>query len=73
MAVAAPTTEIALAGALDAARRSLIEPILVGPSREIRALAERMGRDIGKTQLVEAADEKKNPKKKKKKKIDLNP
>jgi phosphate acetyltransferase len=57
MAVAAPTTEIALAGALDAARRGLIEPILVGPSREIRALAERMGADIGKTALLDAADD----------------
>jgi phosphate acetyltransferase len=57
MAVAVPTTEVALAGALEAARRSLIEPILVGPSREIRALAERMGVDIGKTALVDAADD----------------
>ena len=35
----------------------LIEPILVGPSREIRALAERMAVDLGKTALVDAADD----------------
>jgi phosphate acetyltransferase len=57
MAVAAPTTEIALSGALEAARRGLIEPILVGPSREIRALAERMGADLGTWTIVDASDD----------------
>src|SRR5580700_4597945 len=57
MAVAAPTTEVALAGALEAARRHLIEPILVGSEREIGVLARRINLDLGATVIVDASDD----------------
>jgi phosphate acetyltransferase len=57
MAVAFPTTEVALAGALEAGRRRLIEPILVGPEREIGALARRINLDLGTTVIVDASDD----------------
>jgi hypothetical protein len=45
-AVAHPCDETSLAGAVDAARQGIIEPILVGPGRRIRKVAGEHGLDI---------------------------
>jgi phosphate acetyltransferase len=56
-AVAAPTSEVALTGAMDAAKQRLIEPILVGNAAEVRALAARLGLNLGDTAIVDAVDD----------------
>jgi phosphate acetyltransferase len=57
VAVVAPTTEVALSGALDAAREGLIEPLLVGPESTVRALAARLKLDLHGVSVIDAADE----------------
>ncbi len=52
-AVAHPCEETALAGALEAGRRGLITPILVGPVARIRELAARHRIDLGAVELVD--------------------
>jgi phosphate acetyltransferase len=56
-AVVAPTTDVALSGAMSAATAGLIEPILVGDHSVIRALAAKLGIDLTRVQLVDAADD----------------
>ncbi len=56
-AVVAPTTEVALSGALSAARENLIDPILVGPEAVIRALAGQLGADLSGARIVDAPDD----------------
>jgi len=51
-AVAHPCDRDSLLGALEAARRRLIVPILVGPPARIRAVAEAHGADIGGLRIV---------------------
>jgi phosphotransacetylase len=51
-AVAHPCDPDSLLGALEAARRELIVPVLVGPAGRIRALAESLGEDISPYRLV---------------------
>jgi phosphate acetyltransferase len=53
-AVAHPCDESSLTGAVDAAKKRLIVPILVGPSARIRAVAEKCGLDISGFELVDA-------------------
>jgi phosphate acetyltransferase len=53
-AVAHPCEETALAGAIEAAEKGLITPILVGPEAKIREIASRHGIDIGKARIVDA-------------------
>ncbi len=55
-AVAWPCDETSLAGAIDAAKNGLIVPILVGPTATIAELAKAKGIDLGKTEIVDAAD-----------------
>jgi len=57
MAVASPLTDVALAGALDAAKQGLIEPILVGSEREIRSLADRIEANLGTATIIDAAND----------------
>jgi phosphate acetyltransferase len=57
VAVASPTTDVALQGALSAAKAGLVEPILVGPERVIRTLAERLDVDLGAIPIVDAQDD----------------
>jgi phosphate acetyltransferase len=57
VAVVAPTTEVALLGATQAAEAGLVDPILVGPQRTMKLVAERAGVDIGRFQLVDASDD----------------
>ncbi|WP_242477867.1 bifunctional enoyl-CoA hydratase/phosphate acetyltransferase [Rubrivivax gelatinosus] len=52
-AVVYPGSEPALRGAVAAERAGLIEPVLVGPARQIRALAAVHGLDISRCRLVD--------------------
>ena len=52
-AVAHPCEATALAGAVEAAGKGLIVPILVGPSAKIKATAESAGIDIGGLEIVD--------------------
>src|SRR5262245_18927075 len=54
-AVVHPCEQSALAGAVDAARLGLIEPIYVGPRDRIVAIAERSGIDLGSAAIVDAS------------------
>ena len=56
-AVAHPCEETALAGAMEAAAKGLIVPILVGPSARIQEIAKKAGIDLGNTTIVEAPHE----------------
>jgi phosphate acetyltransferase len=56
-AVVAPTTEVALSGAIAAADAGLIEPILVGDDGALRPLALRLGLDLSNVRVVQAADD----------------
>jgi phosphotransacetylase len=53
-AVAHPCEETALAGALQAAAKRLIVPILVGPKAKIIEIAQQAGIDLGNTEIVDA-------------------
>jgi phosphotransacetylase len=52
-AVAHPCEETALAGALQAAAKRLIVPILVGPKAKIIEIAQQAGIDLGNTEIVD--------------------
>ena len=54
-AVAHPCDEGSLKGAVEAGRLGLITPILVGPAKRIREVAESGGIDLGNLQIVDAA------------------
>ena len=47
-----PCDADSLAGALDAARRGLIVPVLIGPEARIRRVAEEAGLDLGGAEIV---------------------
>jgi phosphotransacetylase len=53
-AVAHPCEQTALAGAIEAAEKRLIVPILVGPAGKIREIAATNGIDLGQTRIVDA-------------------
>jgi phosphotransacetylase len=53
-AVAHPCEESALAGAVEAGHKGLIEPILVGPVAKIQEIASKARIDLGRAQLVDA-------------------
>jgi phosphate acetyltransferase len=57
VAVAAPLSDVALAGAMDAAKARLIDPILVGPKLEIERLAQRLSYDLHAVELIDARDD----------------
>jgi phosphotransacetylase len=54
-AVVHPCEETALAGAMEAAGKGLIAPILVGPAAKIREVAEKAGIALGKCEVVDTA------------------
>jgi phosphate acetyltransferase len=56
-AVVWPLSEVALNGAVEAAIAGLIEPTLIGPGTEMKALAAKLGVDIGGYPIVEAETE----------------
>ncbi len=51
-AVAHPCDAASLAGAVDAARQGLLEPILIGPEHRIRGVAETEGLDISPYRII---------------------
>jgi phosphotransacetylase len=53
-AVAHPCEITALEGPLEAAKKGLIVPILVGPTEKIRAVAKSHKIDLGKTTIIDA-------------------
>jgi phosphate acetyltransferase len=57
VAVVFPVTEVALSGALLAAREGLIRPLLVGPEAAIRTSAGDAGLELGDAVIVSAVDE----------------
>jgi phosphate acetyltransferase len=57
VAVVAPHSDVALLGAVTAAKEGLIEPILVGSATILKALAERLGVDLGGFRAVDASDD----------------
>jgi phosphotransacetylase len=52
-AVAHPCEQTALEGAIDAAAKGLIRPILVGPEAKIREIAAKHGIDLGHAPIVD--------------------
>ena len=52
-AVAHPCEKSALAGAIEARKLGLIEPILVGPAKKINEVAKVSGIDLGGAQVVD--------------------
>jgi len=52
-AVAHPCEQTALAGAIEAAEKGLITPILVGPIAKIEAIARASGIDLRGKQIVD--------------------
>ena len=54
--VAYPCDESSLTGALDAAGKGLIVPILVGPAATITSVAKAKNIDLGSTQIVDVPD-----------------
>ncbi len=58
-AVVWPLSDVALRGAVEAAAAELIEPILIGPEAAMKALAAKVGVDIGKFPIVDAETESK--------------
>jgi phosphate acetyltransferase len=57
VAVVSPLSEVALIGAIDAARAGLATPYLVGPSARIQSLAREKRIDIGPYPIVDVADD----------------
>jgi phosphotransacetylase len=55
-AVAYPCEETALAGAIDAAKKGMIVPILVGPAKTIKEIAQGKKIDLGGAEIVDVAD-----------------
>lgn len=55
MAVAHPCSRTTLKGTLDAAKESIIEPVLVGPKDKIVAIAEKNSFDISPYELIDTA------------------
>src|ERR1700749_1791562 len=53
-AVVWPMSDVALRGAVEAAAAGLIEPTLIGPEKEMKALAAKIGSDIGAYAIVPA-------------------
>jgi phosphotransacetylase len=54
-AIAYPCDESSLAGAIDAASKGLIVPILVGPAATIAEVAKAKGIDLGRAEIVDVA------------------
>ena len=53
-AVAHPCEETALAGPIEAAKKGLILPVLVGPTAKIQDIARKAGLDLGPARIVDA-------------------
>lgn len=58
-AVVWPLSDVAMMGAVEATQQGLIEPLLIGPTEPIKALANKLGVDISKYTILEAETESK--------------
>jgi phosphate acetyltransferase len=58
-AVVWPLSDVALRGTVEATAEGLIEPTLIGDAEEMKALAIRIGLDIGHYPILQADDEEK--------------
>src|ERR1035438_1803257 len=58
-AVVWPLSEVALRGTVEAAVEGLIEPTLIGDEAEMKALARKIGLDIGPYPILQADTESK--------------
>ena len=58
-AVVWPLSDVALRGTVEAAKEGLIEPTLIGDETEMKALAAKIGVDIGAYPILQADDEEK--------------
>lgn len=56
-AVCWPCSAVSLAGAMEAAKAGIIHPLLVGPERELSALAASLGLYLGSYEVIPAATE----------------
>ncbi len=56
-AIVWPCEEHALAGPIDAAQENIVVPLLVGPAKRIRAVAEKGGLDISRFAITDVATE----------------
>src|SRR5208283_5120250 len=56
-AVVWPMSDVALRGAVEATTAGLIEPTLIGPEKEMKALAAKIGTDISGYSIVQAETE----------------
>ena len=57
VAVCWPCSAVSLAGAMEAAKAGIIHPILVGPARELNAIAASLGLDLGSYETIPADSE----------------
>lgn len=58
VAVAQPTDETSLGGAIDSYKEGLIDPILVGDEAKIKQVAQELGLDISSFELIHAPSDK---------------
>ncbi len=58
-AVVWPLSDVALLGAVEAAQQGLIEPLLIGPGHDMKALAKHLRVDISAYPILEAETEEK--------------
>ncbi|WP_420238826.1 bifunctional enoyl-CoA hydratase/phosphate acetyltransferase [Telmatobacter bradus] len=56
-AVVWPLTDVALEGAVEAAKEGIIDPIMIGPEAKIKALAAELKFDVSNYKFIEAATE----------------
>ncbi|MGD9671585.1 MAG: bifunctional enoyl-CoA hydratase/phosphate acetyltransferase [Hyphomicrobiaceae bacterium] len=57
VAVVYPLSDVALAGAIEAAELGLISPVLIGPRNDLLALAKTCNLEIGPFAIVDVADD----------------
>jgi phosphate acetyltransferase len=57
VAVCWPCSTVSLAGAMEAARAGIIYSLLVGPQRELNAIAASLGLDLGSYEIIHANSE----------------
>ncbi|MGE5545365.1 MAG: bifunctional enoyl-CoA hydratase/phosphate acetyltransferase [Solirubrobacterales bacterium] len=55
VAVCHPCDQVSLEGPVEAAKRGLIEPILIGPEAKIRQVAQEFGLDIAGMRIIDTA------------------
>jgi len=53
VAVAHPCDEVSLGGAIDAQKKGILTPILVGPESKIRAVAKEFNYDLGDLRIID--------------------